>query len=197
MPQTPKLCILGGPVRAPEVVDNRCHLGGVFLRSCKKSGIVKETMHRINKHKRIKDLVLALMLVSASVLPLVASPVPVFAATQVVCPDGHTKVDASKVDTCPDAADSAVTSGNCKDVKGGKCDLIKNYIQPLIDLLSAGVGVAVVISIIIGGIQYSSSAGDSSKITAAKNRIRNSIIALLMFLFLVAFLNFLIPGGLV
>lgn len=116
---------------------------------------------------------------------------------KVVCPDGHTVVDASKVDTCPDDADPAVTGGNCSKVTSGSCDLVSKYIQPLIDLLAGGVGLAVVISIVIGGMQYSSSGGDSSKITAAKNRIRNSIIALLMYLFLLAFLNFLIPGGLV
>ena len=116
---------------------------------------------------------------------------------QVVCPDGHTVVASNKVDTCPDTADPAVTGGNCSKVTSGSCDLVSKYIQPAIDLLAGGVGIAVVISIVIGGMQYSSSAGDSSKITAAKNRIRNSIIALVMFLFLVAFLNFLIPGGIV
>ena len=155
-------------------------------------------MRSINKHKRIKELVLAVLFVFAAGLPLVVSPSLAVAATaKVICPDGHTQVDANKVDTCPDAADSAVSSGNCKQVAAGKCDLVKNYIQPAIDLLAAGVGVAVVISIVIGGIQYSTSAGDSSKVTAAKNRIRNSIMAFLLFLFLVAFLNFLIPGGIV
>jgi uncharacterized membrane protein YjgN (DUF898 family) len=84
--------------------------------------------------------------------------------------------------------------GNCLDIS--KCDLITKYVNPFIYFLSAFVGVAVVISIIIGGIQYGSSGGDSSKVTAAKNRIRNSILALITYLFLFALLNFLIPGGL-
>jgi hypothetical protein len=90
--------------------------------------------------------------------------------------------------------DPAATSGNCASF--AKCDLIDNYINPLIDLLAALVGVAVVISLVIGGIQYGSSGGDSQKVTAAKNRIRNAIIALITFVFLYTMLNFLIPGGL-
>jgi hypothetical protein len=73
---------------------------------------------------------------------------------------------------------------------------VQGYINPFINFLAALVGVAVVISIVIGGIQYSSSGGDPAKAAAAKNRIRNAIVALVAFFFLYALLNFLIPGGL-
>lgn len=87
------------------------------------------------------------------------------------------------------------SAGDCS--KLAKCDLVTKYLNPFINFMAAFVGVAVVISLIIGGIQYSSSAGDPQKVGAAKNRIRNAIIALVTFLFLYALLNFLIPGGLV
>jgi hypothetical protein len=90
-------------------------------------------------------------------------------------------------------ADTA--GGNCSNLS--QCDLINSYINPFVNFLSALVGVGVVTSIIIGGIQYSSSGGDPSKVTAAKNRIRNAIVALIAFLLLYGMLNFLIPGGLV
>lgn len=91
-------------------------------------------------------------------------------------------------------ADSAATSGNCTNL--GHCDLIDKYINPLINFLAALVGVIVVVSIIIGGIQYSSSAGDPQATSAAKKRIVNAIIALVTFIFLYAILNFIVPGGL-
>jgi hypothetical protein len=90
---------------------------------------------------------------------------------------------------------AAEQAGPCTNLQ--QCSLIYDYVDPFIDFLSALVGVAVVASIVIGGIQYSSSAGDPSKASAAKNRIRNAIIALVTFLLLYAILNFLIPGGLV
>jgi len=90
---------------------------------------------------------------------------------------------------------AAESAGPCNNLQ--QCSLIYDYVDPFIDFLSALVGVAVVISIVVGGIQYSSSAGDPSKASAAKSRIRNAIIALVTFILLYAMLNFLIPGGLV
>jgi hypothetical protein len=90
--------------------------------------------------------------------------------------------------------DPAASNNKCATLD--KCDLMTKYINPLIQLLAALVGVAVVASIIIGGIQYSSSSGDPQRTSAAKARIRNAIIALVTFIFLYALLNFLVPGGL-
>ena len=76
------------------------------------------------------------------------------------------------------------------------CNLTKAYIQPIIDLLSGIVGIIVVISLILGGIEYSTSEGDPQKSAKAKRRIANTLFALIAFFFLFAFLQFLIPGGL-
>lgn len=76
------------------------------------------------------------------------------------------------------------------------CNLVKTYVDPIIATLSAGVGLAVTISIVVGGIQYATSAGDPQKAAAAKSRITNSIVALIAFFLLFAALEWLIPGGL-
>lgn len=73
--------------------------------------------------------------------------------------------------------------------------ILDKYVNPAIKVLTACVGVAVVISIIVGGIQYSSAGGDPSKVGAAKGRIAKAIGALVMYIFLYAFLNYIIPGG--
>jgi hypothetical protein len=75
------------------------------------------------------------------------------------------------------------------------CDLVDKYLNPFINLLSSLVGIAVVLSIILGGIQYTTSGGDPQKAAKAKGRITNSIVAMIAFMFLYAFLQFLIPGG--
>jgi hypothetical protein len=95
-----------------------------------------------------------------------------------------------KLDSTPDGAAKTCTGGDCSG-------LIKNYVNPFIKLLSGLVGVIVVISIVVGGIQYASAGGDPGKVSAAKKRIYNTIIALLAYLFMFAFLNWLIPGGIV
>jgi hypothetical protein len=76
------------------------------------------------------------------------------------------------------------------------CNLLDTYIQPTIDLLSGMVGIVVVISLILGGIEYSSSEGDPQKSAKAKRRIANTLFALIAYFFLFAFLQFLIPNGL-
>ncbi len=74
------------------------------------------------------------------------------------------------------------------------CTFGKKYLNSFIKLISGLAGLAVIMGVIIGGIQYSSSGGDPQKVAAAKLRIRNSIIALIVFFFLYALLRFLAPG---
>jgi hypothetical protein len=79
--------------------------------------------------------------------------------------------------------------------QGEKC-LVQKYIDPIVTVLAGLVGVFVVLSIIIAGIQYSAAGDDSSKVAAAKGRITKALIALLAFLFLLAFVKYLLPNGL-
>lgn len=75
------------------------------------------------------------------------------------------------------------------------CGLIEKYGIPFLNFLGAIVGLVVTIAIVFGGIQYASSADDPSKVAAAKSRIINAVIALIAFLFMFGFLQWLIPGG--
>jgi hypothetical protein len=153
------------------------------------------------KHKYFRVVSLLLVLLAAVVLAApaaLAEPVcdEVIQAgcTETTCQSqAHGQWDPD-AQVCVVSSDKAAASGNCSNLD--KCDFIMRYLNPFIQLLSALVGVVVVISIVIGGIQYSSSAGDPQRAQAAKNRIRNAIIALITFIFLYALLNFLVPGGL-
>jgi hypothetical protein len=78
--------------------------------------------------------------------------------------------------------------------QGENC-LVTLYIDPLVNILGGLVGVFIVISIVIAGIQYSAAAGDAGKVAAAKGRIQKAVIALLAYAFLLAFVNYLLPGG--
>lgn len=87
--------------------------------------------------------------------------------------------------------------GDCTDsnINADNCGIV-HYLVIIINILSGVATIAIVISIAVGGIQYSMAGSDPQKVSAAKNRIRNAIIALLLFLFGYALLNFLIPGRL-
>jgi len=72
---------------------------------------------------------------------------------------------------------------------------ILDYLVTIIDVLVGLAGVAIVGTIVYGGIQYSMAGSDPQKVAASKDRIRNAIIALIFLLFGFAILNYLVPGG--
>jgi hypothetical protein len=73
------------------------------------------------------------------------------------------------------------------------CDLIAKYVNPIIAFLSAFVGIAVTIGIISGGIRYASASDDPQKSAAGRQMIRNSLIALVAYIFLFAAIKWLVP----
>ncbi len=68
-------------------------------------------------------------------------------------------------------------------------------INTFINMLAAGTGVIIVLMIVLGGIQYSTAGANPQAVNAAKSKIVNAILALLMFLFMYTFLQWLVPGG--
>lgn len=68
-------------------------------------------------------------------------------------------------------------------------------VADFIDLLSAAVGVVVIGSIIVGGIMYSASHGDPQLVAKARSRIINAVIAFVAYIFVYAFIQWVIPGG--
>jgi len=55
---------------------------------------------------------------------------------------------------------------------------------------------AIIGSIMIAGYQYMTARDNSGQTAAAKKRIAWALVALVVFVFGYAFLNFLVPGGL-
>lgn len=101
-------------------------------------------------------------------------------------------VAAGSADTCGDSPAVGISIGlGCR----GKGNPIADMAFAVIRVLSAGVGLVVVGSIVVGGIQYSASRGNPQATAAAVNRIRSSLYALLIYIFGFALLNYIIPGA--
>jgi hypothetical protein len=73
--------------------------------------------------------------------------------------------------------------------------IVKHVLNPIVNILSAGVGVVVVGVIIVGGIQYMMAGDNPQAVAAAKKRIINGLVALVAFMLMFGFLQWLIPGG--
>lgn len=100
-------------------------------------------------------------------------------------------VPASQSQTLKDQPDPAIKGCTSND-----CDFVKKYINPAVLLLTFSFGLIAVVSLIIGGIQYSASQGDPQNVAKAKKRIADTLLAVVAYFFLFTFLQFLIPGGL-
>lgn len=82
---------------------------------------------------------------------------------------------------------------SCSDKVGG--NPIYSLLIMLVNFLAVGVGIAVVIGVLMGGYKYITSNGNAGQVEDAKKTIANAIIALFLFAFMYAFINFLVPGG--
>jgi hypothetical protein len=101
-------------------------------------------------------------------------------------------VAAGSADTCGDSPGIGISIAvGCR----GKGNPIADMAFAVIRVLSAGVGLVVVGSIVVGGVQYSASRGDPQATALAINRIRSSLFALLIYIFGFALLNYIIPGA--
>ncbi len=85
---------------------------------------------------------------------------------------------------------------DCKDGLDPKNCGITRYVQLFINILSAMVGVTVVAVLVFSGIQYSASGGDANAVAAARKRILNALLAIVVFAFTYGFLQWIVPGGL-
>ncbi len=90
------------------------------------------------------------------------------------------------------------TEGDCKDsfdqLNSENCGILK-YIVLITNVLSGLAATIIVAMIILGGIQYSAAGADPSKVQAAKQKIYNALLALVLLVFGYAILQYLVPGG--
>lgn len=78
------------------------------------------------------------------------------------------------------------------DAAGDDGVTIETRIQTIVNILLFVLGAIAVIMIIIGGIRYTTSNGDSSAITSAKNTILYAVVGLVVAILAFAIVNFVI-----
>ena len=102
---------------------------------------------------------------------------------------------SQSVYACSDVTLSSPFSSSGGTVSCSGSGLIFNYLKMIIQFASGAIGLVIVLMIVIGGVQYVTSAGDPGAVKAARGRIINAITGLILFILMFAILNFLIPGG--
>ena len=121
--------------------------------------------------KKIKKLVLSVSALSLIVAPA-ALPATAFAADAInsglTC---GTELDVSSVNG---------TAADCTSAGADAGSTFNKIITLIINIFSLLVGVIAVIMIIIGGLKYITSGGDSGNIQSAKNTIMYAVIGLVV-----------------
>lgn len=95
-------------------------------------------------------------------------------------------VSAAPVDVL-DACDNG-----SKVCKGTNKNSLNTLLTNVVNLLLTVIGIIAVIMIIIGGIRYTTSAGDSSQINSAKDTIIYAIVGLVIAILSFAIVNFVL-----
>jgi len=103
-----------------------------------------------------------------------------------------------------DAVLAANTDDICKGVAaiggGNACNNAETagrlpaFIKTIINLLLFLIGAVAVVMIIVGGIRYTTSNGDQSKVTIAKNTIMYAVVGVVVALLSYAIVNFVVDA---
>jgi len=120
----------------------------------------------------------SLVLVAAASLAVLVSPINVEA--QNTCGG----VDTSII-SCPDSDGTKVEESG-----------VWFLLVLVINILTAGVGVAALAGIVYGAVLYTSAGGNPEQVKKAMGIITNVVIGVIAFAGMYTLVNFLIPGGL-
>lgn len=99
---------------------------------------------------------------------------------------------ASYAASCSSPKDCAQDGVDEASGGGGSTADVEDIIELIVKVLLYIIGAVSVIMIIIGGIKYTVSNGDSSAVTSAKNTILYSVIGLLVAIFAYAIVSFVV-----
>lgn len=129
----------------------------------------------------MKILDKAKMLIAAmavAVVPALALA-PAANAVQFVCPDGQTY--AEDLTGCSGLDSNENNQNNLMEIVSG-----------IINVIVGVVGFVAVVVVILGGVQYTTSAGDAGKVKKAKDTIMYGIIGLVVAILAFAIVNFVL-----
>lgn len=123
--------------------------------------------------KKIKQIIttalLSVMLVAPiAMVPAIAHAQQSFELQNGLCSGSNANITADPA------------SGQCAAETANANETVNNTIARGLNLFSAIVGIIAVVMIIVGGIQYITSGGDSGNVTKAKNTILYAVIGLVV-----------------
>lgn len=128
-----------------------------------------------------RNILLSTIIALSAVLGIALAPQPAMAAT---CKDYQTSV--LPIPGCDGTNPDEEVDGQA---------VIFGIIKIVIQIMTAVIGIVAVGAVIFGAILYGTSGDNPENLKKAKGIWMNVVIGLMLFAFMVAITNFLIPGG--
>lgn len=101
--------------------------------------------------------------------------------------DSNSNSDSKKnKDTTPTEAKTAILPSDWK---------IEDILNMVLVVVTTGVGIAAVGSIVFAGVLYITARDNAAQVSKAKTMITNTIIGIIAYILMWAFLEWIIPGG--
>lgn len=173
--------------------------------------------HITNKHTGVLGvLVLAVAMVTTLSAPLAfAEPmrqVDCNDGTKISVPGGDPRTDAEICKSHGGAKVVPTANGDtpkcailpsafCEDAKSGGTDVANSGVFKLLvwvlNIMTAGVGIAAVGALVYAGILYASAGGGSDQIVKSKKIITDTVIGIVVYALMFLVINWLVPGGVI
>lgn len=122
--------------------------------------------------KKLKQLILSSLAATLFLTPMAA--VGVAHAAETFDP-GKSVCNGVDINVSPDAS-----SGDCSTNTTVATSQVNNTVRLGLNVFSAIVGIISVVMIIVGGIRYITSGGDSGKVSSAQNTVLYAVIGLIV-----------------
>jgi len=142
---------------------------------------------------KIKPTIIALAILISAFGLFIA---PNASAAIVTCGSGASKVNLKPGESCCGGVVTSLISCDQPGAKKVEDTGLWGLLLLLINILTAGVGVAAVGGVVYGSVLYTTARGNLDQVKKARVIIANTVVGIVMWVLLYAFLNYLIPGGL-
>lgn len=134
--------------------------------------------------KNIFKMMAMALVVAGSTVMMGVSPV---SAGSYICPNGHTESGTTYTEACKG------DNGYGNDTTSGtKSSDLMTVLNTVINVVLGVIGFIAVAMIIMGGISFTTSQGDTAKTTKARNTILYGVVGLVVALLAFAIVNFVL-----
>lgn len=150
------------------------------------------------KEIKTKITIAAGVITALTFLAVILAPVPGYASrhdgpkaqpTQGLCAGAK---NLRLTDTARPGGSGRAATDPCEDTDNANADGLNDLIATLINIFSIIIGIIAVIMILIGGLKFITSSGDSNKITSAKQTIIYAVIGLIIVALAQFFVRFIL-----